>query len=85
MKFSIDSEKTVINVLPICLVAFFIGGIGGAIVLSNRRLNDRNTQFHKACAPLVLVSSFTDIDKSFVVCAPEYVSSPNDFVVREVR
>jgi hypothetical protein len=82
MGFSIGSEKTVINVLLICLVAFLIGA---TIVLSNRRLNDRNAQFHKACAPLVLVSSFTDVNKVFVVCAPEYVSSPNDFVVREVR
>jgi uncharacterized protein (DUF983 family) len=66
------------------MVAFLLFAIW-IIRYGNSKVKDGNAQRHTACGEMRLVSSFTDVNKVFVVCSPEYVSSSSDFVVREVR
>jgi hypothetical protein len=76
-----DGEKTVAIVALIC----FLGLIAFLVIWLRAKEETQNANYHTACGEMRLVSSFTDVNKAFVVCSPEYVSSPSDFVVREVK
>jgi hypothetical protein len=68
-----------------CFLAVFLTAIVSIGISAMRKYDRRNAQFENTCAPLILTSVFVSIDKVFVVCAPKYVSKPEDFIVREVR
>jgi hypothetical protein len=71
------------HVCIVCVVAAILFFCGWCISFDGKRTDARNAQFRSTCGSLVWVSTFTDVDKTFIVCAPAYVSSPSDFVIKE--
>lgn len=79
------SEEKIVNVIFGCLVGVVVFLSICIINYDSRKTNEANARLHAACGSLTVVSTFYTMDKRFVVCSPEYVSSPNDFVIREVK